>query len=71
MITIYELKRRNVASGGYFFARATLKHWGDTLKGLKVKRDIDPQQVIVTRKASGKAWRFNLATGRMIAPVRA
>ena len=71
MITIYELKRRNVANGGHFFSRDTLKLWGDTLKGLKVKRDVDPLQVIVTRKASGKAWRFNLATGRMIAPVRA
>lgn len=71
MITIYELKRRNVANGGHFFSRETLKHWGDTLKGLKVKRDIDPQQVIVERKASGKAWRFNLATGRMVAPLRA
>ena len=71
MITIYELKRRNKANGGNFFSRETLKLWGDTLKGLKVKRDVDPKQVIVERKASGKAWRFNLETGRMVAPVRA
>lgn len=71
MITIYELKRRNVANGGHFFSRDTLKHWGDTLKGLRVKRDVDPKQVIVTRKRSGTAWRFDLATGRMVAPLRA
>jgi len=71
MITIYELKRRNVANGGHFFSRDTLKLWGDTLKGLKVKRDVDPTQVVVIRGRTGTAWRFNLTSGRMIAPLRA
>lgn len=71
MITIYELKRRNKLNGGNFFSRETLKAWGDTLKGLKVKPDVDSTQCIVERRATGKAWRFNLTTGRMIAPLRA
>jgi len=71
MITIYELKRRNRLNGGHFFDRATLKTWNDTLKGLKVKRDVDPQQVIVERKRDGKAWRLDARTGRVVAPVRA
>ena len=71
MITIYELKRRNKINSGEFFSRDTMKMWGDTLKGLSVKRDVDPQQVVVTRKKNSHAWRFNVNTGRMVAPVRA
>ena len=68
-MTIYELKARNVASGGHFFDRATMKLFSDTLKGFSVVRDIDPAQVVVTRKLTSYAWRFDRATGRMIAPM--
>ena len=68
-MTIYELKARNVASGGHFFDRATMKNFSDTLKGIGVSRDIDPEQVVVTRKRTGYAWRFDRATGRMRAPM--
>ena len=71
MITIYELKRRNETNGGNFFSRATLKFWGDTLRGLKVKRDIDPTLVVVERKRTGKSWLFDLNTGRLQAPLKA
>ena len=70
-MTIYELKRRNVANGGKFFSREAMKLWGDTLKDLSVKRDVDPAQVVVTRKRTGHSWRFNRETGRMVAPLRA
>ena len=70
-MTIYELKRRNVANGGRFFNREAMKLWGDTLKDLSVKRDVDPTQVVVTRKRNGRAYRFNRETGRMVAPVKA
>ena len=71
MITIYELKRRNKANGGSFFSRQSMKFWGDTLKGFGISRDVDPAQVVVKRKRTGKSWRFNLETGRMVAPLTA
>ena len=70
-MTIHELKARNVANGGRFFDKKTLKHWGDTVKGFGVSRDIDPAQVVVTRKRDGHTWRFDKATGRMRAPLSA
>jgi hypothetical protein len=70
-MTIYKLKQRNIADGGHFFDRATMKQFGDTLKGFGVRRDVDPAQVIVTRKRDGKSWRFDVATGRMRAYVSA
>ena len=70
-MTIYELKKRNTEHGGKFFSRDAMKTWRDTLKGLSVSRDVDPLQVIVTRKKTGTAWRFNVNTGRMVAPHRA
>jgi len=70
-MTIYELKQRNIASGGCFFDRKNLKANNETLKGFSVSRDVDQYQVVVTRKRDGKAWRFNRLTGRMVAPLRA
>jgi hypothetical protein len=70
-MTIYELKQRNIADGGRFFDRETMKMFGDTLKGFGVSRDVDPEQVVVTRKRTGNAWLFNRLTGRMIAWLRA
>lgn len=77
MITIYELKRRNIANGGMFFERRTMRFCGDTLKNFKISRDVDPTQVIVSRvrktSAGGmpKSWRFNKETGRFVAPFKA
>ena len=70
-MTIYQLKKLNVANGGNFFHKRTLKLWGDTLKGFSVVRAIDPYEVVVTRKKSGKAWIFDADTGRMRCPFRA
>ena len=70
-MTIYELKRRNIASGGCFFDRKNLKVNQETLKGFIVNRDVDEAQVVVTRKRDGKAWRFNACSGRMVALFRA
>ena len=70
-MTIYELKRRNRLNGGCFFLRENLKANQETLKGFSIVRDVDPAQVVVTRKRDGKAWRFNAFTGRMVAPLRA
>ena len=69
-MTIYELKKLNRANGGHFFDRNTMKVWGDTLKGLSVKRDIiDPNCVVVSRK-NGDSWLFNRVTGRMVIPLK-
>jgi hypothetical protein len=69
-MTIYELKQRNIANGGCFFNRENLKANNETLKGFRVNRDVDPEQVVVTRRRDGYAWRFHRITGRMIAPLR-
>jgi hypothetical protein len=69
-MTIYELKQRNIESGGCFFDRKNLKANRETLKGFSVVRDVDPDLVVVTRKRDGRAWLFNKATGRMKAPLR-
>ncbi len=69
-MTIYELKERNIASGGCFFNRENLKANGETLKGFSVVRDVDPALVVLTRKRDGRAWLFDKATGRMKAPLR-
>lgn len=37
-MTIYELKSLNVANGGNFFNRKTMRFFGDTLKGFGVRR---------------------------------
>jgi len=68
-MTIYELKALNLANGGCWFHKANLKADGDTLKSFSVTRDVDPEQVVVTRKRDGKSWRFDRATGRMRAPL--
>lgn len=70
-MTVYELKARNVANGGHFFDRATLKMYGDTLKGFGVSRDVDPALVVVTRKRDGNQWWFRKSTGRFLATKRA
>ena len=36
--TLAEIKRRNIAAGGNFFSRATMKFFGDTMKSFGVKK---------------------------------
>jgi hypothetical protein len=67
-MTIYELKRRNIASGGYFFGRRQMGWAGDTLKGFSVKRGSSPNTVIVTRKRNDESMTFNRITGRVSIP---
>jgi len=65
-MTITQLKSLNVAHGGLFFARATMKRWGDTMKNFRIER-LTANTVRVSRKNAVGSWIFNSHTGRMIA----
>lgn len=64
-MTIQELKAKNIASGGKFFARDTMKFFGDTMKNFGIEK-ITFNTVRVYRKNRGGKWLFNSITGQMI-----
>ena len=68
-MTIYELKRLNIANGGCYFNPSIMKSFGDTLKNFNVRRDVNPEQVIVTNKRNGQRLYFSRVTGRFLNAV--
>ena len=69
-MTIYQLKAKNIANGGYFFDKDVFRMFGDTLKNFSVVK-VTFNTVRVTRKrklktAGAGSWIFNSITGRMI-----
>ena len=64
-MSIYDLKRLNIANGGRFFDKDKTKG-EDALSNLGVRR-VGKGEVEVYRKhGTPREWRFNSETGRMI-----
>ncbi len=66
-MTLPQLAKLNKASGGFFFRRDTMKRFGETMKSYSIKANkVVPSTVTVTRKADGREWIFDKATGRVV-----
>lgn len=71
--TLSEIKAANTASGGYFFAPATMKGFGDAMSSFKVANDDDGVYIVRVRDARhkpacvkseiGKRYKFDPTTG--------
>ena len=69
-MSIYQLKKLNTKNGGHFFSRATMKHWGDTLKTLGI-RQIGNQIVEVhSKREPNRKWLFWKRIGLMVNGTR-
>lgn len=68
-MTIYELKRRNIAHGGCFFSKENMRGAGDTLKSYRMTTMRDGNILLfrkVMRQGVNNRWIFNPTTGRII-----
>lgn len=66
-MTLSQLATLNKASGGFFFRRDTLQRFGENMKSFSIKANkAVPSTVTVTRKADGREWIFDKATGRVV-----
>lgn len=45
-MTIYEIKERTLETSPYFFSRATLKFFGQTLKSFSVRKQTDGRYLV-------------------------
>jgi len=64
-MNIHDLKRLNLANGGYFFTPESMRFHGDTMKNFAIEK-LDEDRVRVTRKDRPGAWIFSSKTGRMV-----
>lgn len=62
--TISDIRQRNIASGGKFFDRATMRAQGQTMKAFALVRE--DGKSYIEHKPSGKRWQVNETTGRLI-----
>ena len=63
-MTIYELKRLNVANAGLFFSKKAMA--GERVKDWSVKKTPgQPGYLNVTHKPTGRMHQFNEKTGRV------
>ncbi len=62
--TLAEIKRKNTESGYFFFSRATMKFFKETMKSWKVIHR-DDGSVAVQRIKDGKERIFNPETGNI------
>lgn len=69
-MTIYQLALLNVANGGHFFDRDTLKHNRETMKSFSIRQEGN-DKVVVYRKnePNGSRWTFSTITGRVVIPA--
>lgn len=63
-ITISDIRQRNIANGGHFFDRATMRSQGQTMKNFKLV--IRDGQHFIHHKNSRREWPVNPTTGRTI-----
>lgn len=73
IITISELRKRNIRNGGCFFDPDKLRSDGDTLKSFRLDDSPDnPDIVILQRKNGvGTKWYFNKYSGRVMGAFEA
>ena len=66
-MTIYELKRLNIANGGIFFSKEAMV--GELMRDWSVKKTPgQPGYLNVTHKPTGRMHQFNATTGRVDYP---
>jgi hypothetical protein len=64
-MTLTKLKQLNQKNGGAFFSRATMKTFGDTMRGFSIAT-LPSGDIEVTRKNRSGRWVFDPKTGRVI-----
>lgn len=67
-MTIYQLKKLNIANGGVFFDANNMRANNERLKDFSVRRPYKDKNtlLLVTNKKTGTKYHFSATTGRYI-----
>jgi len=65
-MTIYEIKERTQETSPYFFTRASMRFFGQTLKDFRVYKQKDGKYLIIAH--SGSNWKGKHITQRLFNP---
>ena len=76
MMTMSEIRAADIAAGGHFFDRVTMRHYGQTMRHFRLlaaKCQQCPDGILFSGTSAGvvTVYRFNPSTGRIVTHERA